>query len=210
TPTATVTFTPGALAKFLVEAAGGGDIAAQTAGTAFNIRITAQDANNNTVTSFDGGSNKATITSTGTLSAGGGQTPSFTNGVVSSYSVTISNTGNFTITATNGAAGGTSNAFDMTAGVVGKFAIGTISSPKRLGTAFSSTITAQDANNNTASFGGTVDLNTTAGRITPVTSGAFSGGVRTQSVTVTQAGTGKTITATRTGGSETGTSNTFT
>src|SRR2546427_5429068 len=58
TPTATVTFTPGALAKFLVEVAGGGDIAAQTAGTAFNIRITAQDSNNNKVTSFSGGSNK--------------------------------------------------------------------------------------------------------------------------------------------------------
>src|SRR5206468_10130047 len=73
------------------------------------------------------------------------------------------------------------------------------------------TITAQDASSNTVtSFSGTVDLSTTAGTITPATSGAFSGGVRTETVTVTLAGTGKTITATRTGGSETGTSNTFT
>jgi hypothetical protein len=60
------------------------------------------------------------------------------------------------------------------------------------------------------SFTGTVDLTTTAGTITPMTSAAFSGGVLSPSVMVSQSGPGKTITATRTGGIETGTSNTFT
>src|SRR5207244_4041140 len=58
------TVNPGALSNFLVEAFGGGAIGTQTAGTAFNIRITARDANNNAVTGFNG---TATLTSTGTL-----------------------------------------------------------------------------------------------------------------------------------------------
>src|SRR5207244_5729660 len=62
------TVNPGVLNNFLVEAAGGGAIGTQTAGTAFNIKITARDENNNTVTGFTG---TATITSTGTLSAAG-------------------------------------------------------------------------------------------------------------------------------------------
>src|SRR5947199_9517966 len=102
------TVNPGVLNNFLVEAAGGGAIGTQTAGTAFNIKITARDANNNTVTGFNG---TATITSTGTLSAGG-TTAAFASGVLASHSVTISNMGSFTLTATNGASG-TSNAFTV-------------------------------------------------------------------------------------------------
>src|SRR5207249_3191744 len=186
----------------------------QTAGTAFSIAITAQDANTNTVPSFTG---TVTISSTGTLSAGSGTTASFAAGVLASHSVTISNTGNFTVTATGAAPTptATSNAFTVNAGVLDHFKVeaaggGNIAT-QTAGTAFSITITAQDANSNTVpSFGGTVDFSTTAGTITPVTSGTFSGGVRTESVAVTLAGAGKTITATRTGGSETGTSNAFT
>src|SRR5439155_1106282 len=63
-----ITVNPGVLSNFLVEKVGGGAIPTQIAGTSFNIKITARDANNNTVTGFTG---TATITSTGTLSAGG-------------------------------------------------------------------------------------------------------------------------------------------
>src|SRR5439155_18422299 len=95
-----------------VEAAGGGDIGTQTAGAAFSIKITAQDASNATVTGFTG---QVTISSTGTLSAGSGATANFVNGVLASHSVSISNIGNFTITALgltpNTAATGTSNSF---------------------------------------------------------------------------------------------------
>src|SRR5947199_6767146 len=98
--------------------------------------------------------------------------------------------------------------FTVDAGALNKFAIANISSPQTAGSAFGITITAQDANSNTVpSFTNTVNLSTTAGAITPTVSGAFAAGVRTENVTVTQAGLGKTITATRTGGGETGTSN---
>src|SRR5207249_2101464 len=116
-----------------------------------------------------------------------------------------------TATRTGGTETGTSNTFDVNAGALAKFAISTISDPQTAGTAFGITITAQDANNNTVTgFTSTVNLSTTAGTISPAVSAVFASGVRTESVSVTQAGTGKTITATRTGGSETGTSNSFT
>ena len=96
--------------NFLVEAAGGGNIATQTGLVPFNIQITARDYLNSTLSSFTGTVN---ITSTGTLFAGGGTTASFTAGVLSSHSVTISDSGSFTITATETAASGTSNSFTV-------------------------------------------------------------------------------------------------
>src|SRR5207237_7830759 len=74
----------------------------------FNITITALDANDNTVLSFNGSAN---ITSTGNLTTGGAASPNFSSGVLASLVVAISNSGTFTISATSGAAGGTSNAF---------------------------------------------------------------------------------------------------
>ncbi len=98
--------------NFLVEATGGGSIGTQVAGQPFGIRITARDASNATLTSFTG---TVVISSTGTLSQGGGSTANFVNGVLTSHTVAISNTGTFTITATlsGGSAAGTSNAFNV-------------------------------------------------------------------------------------------------
>src|SRR5262249_31406630 len=114
------TVNAGALDHFKVEAVGGGTIGTQTAGTAFNIMIKAQDAANNTVTSFSGaGSGGAVmLTSTPTgLSGAPVQTSAFTNGVLSTFSVTITNSGNFTITAAgfggNTGKTGTSNSFTV-------------------------------------------------------------------------------------------------
>src|SRR5206468_3240312 len=103
------TVNPGALSNFLVEAAVGGAIPTQIAGTPFSIKITARDANNNTVTGFNG---TATITSTGTLVGAAVTAAAFASGVLTSHSVTISNMGSFTLTATNGSSG-TSNAFTV-------------------------------------------------------------------------------------------------
>ena len=102
----------GVLDHFSVEVAGGGPIGTQVAGTPFNIQITAQDINANTVTGFTG---TVDITSTGTLSGGSGATASFVLGVLSSHSVTISNSGIFNITATKtaGVENGTSNSFTV-------------------------------------------------------------------------------------------------
>ncbi|HEU0012322.1 MAG TPA: dockerin type I domain-containing protein [Longimicrobium sp.] len=113
--TFTATGTPGAVHHFDVEAAGGGDIGGQTAGESFAIRLRAEDANGNTVTSFTG---TADVTSTGTLSAGGGATAAFTAGVLSSHAVTVTSAGSATITATRtgGTETGTSNSFGVDPG----------------------------------------------------------------------------------------------
>src|SRR5213594_3020392 len=203
-----ITVNPGVLNNFLVEKIGGGVIPTQTAGSAFSIKITARDANNNTVTGFTG---TATITSTGTLSAGG-TTVAFTAGVLTSHSVTISNTGSFTLTATNGSSG-TSNAFTLSPGVLNNFlveaagggAIGT----QTAGTAFNIKITARDANNNTVTgFTGTATLTSTGTLVgAPVTTAAFASGVLTShSVTISNTGS---FTLTATNGSN-GTSSPFT
>ena len=146
---------PGVTGNYLVEATGGGSIGSQIAGTAFNIKITARDAENNIC---NAGPNVFTgtvdLTSSGTLSSGGGTTAVFTSGVLASKSVTISNTGNFTITATrtSGIETGVSNTFAVSAGVVNNFLVES-SSGGNIGiqvvdTSFNIKISARDANNN--------------------------------------------------------------
>ncbi len=107
--------THGPLDHFLVEAAGGGPIGNQLAGTPFNVRVTAQDAFNNTVTSFTG-TVGFTSTPSGGIS-GGATSGAFTAGVLSSHGITFGTPGSFTLTATNsaGAQSGTSNSFDVQA-----------------------------------------------------------------------------------------------
>src|SRR5207245_200514 len=113
-----ITVNPGVLNNFLVEKAGGGAIPTQIAGTPFSIKITALDANNNTVTGFTG---TATITSTGTLSAGG-TTAAFPSGMLTSNSVTTTTPGSSTLTATNGSTG-TSSAITVNPGALSNFLV---------------------------------------------------------------------------------------
>src|SRR5207249_4419720 len=202
------TVNPGVLNNFLVEAAGGGAIGTQAAGTAFNIRITARDVNNNTVTGFTG---TATITSTGTLSAGG-TTAAFSAGVLASHSVTISNTGSFTLTATSGSSG-TSNAFTVNPGGLNNFlveaAVGGAIPTQTAGSAFNIKITARAANNiPLMPFRGSADLTSSAGPLSAAgTTAAFRAGVlASHSVTISNTGS---FTLTATSGSS-GTSNAFT
>ncbi len=102
----------GALHHFRVEAAGGGAIGAQTANVPFAVQITALDANDNVVTTFN---SSTAITSTGLLLSGGGSTASFTNGLLATHVVSLGTTGSQTITATSGTIAGTSNAFTVSA-----------------------------------------------------------------------------------------------
>jgi hypothetical protein len=103
-----IVFSAGALDHFAVTTPG-----TQTAGTAFAIAtITAQDANNNTVTSFV---TAVDLTETGS-GAGGTVSPAtpsaFTAGVLSGQSVTLSKSGAaVTITATGSAKTGVSGTF---------------------------------------------------------------------------------------------------
>ncbi len=140
----------GVVANFLVESAGGGNITTQTAGTPFDIKITARDANNN-VANFNGTAN---ITSSGTLSSGSGATASFSSGVLSAHSVTISNTGLFTITATRtgGAETGVSNTFTVqTAPIVATKFIIESDTTATVGNSVLVTVKAVDNSNNTDS-----------------------------------------------------------
>src|SRR5204863_3353336 len=176
----------------------------QTAGSPFSLSITAQDANNNTVTAFTG-TVDITIDS-------GGISPTVSSAFVSggrSESVTVTQSGSrtITVTRTGGSETGSSGAFTVNAGTVDHFLVANPGT-QTAGTAFSLTITAKDVNNNTVtSFAGSVSIAVDSGTVTPTVSGSFVSGVRTESVTVSQAGS-RTITVTGGGGS--GSSGAFT
>src|SRR3989442_12424907 len=105
---------------------GGAAIATQTAGTAFSLRITARDANNNTKTDFTG---TATLTSTGVLVGAPVTTVAFTAGGVGPQSGTPPNTGRFTIPAANPGETGAGNGFPVKAGGAGKSPVGRTQGP---------------------------------------------------------------------------------
>ncbi len=179
----------------------------QTAGGAgFNITITAKDVYDNVATGFTGSVNLSV--NKGDVSPA--VTGSFTAGVLTNFNVTI-NTANtdIQITADDGSHTGTSNAFNVNPGPVASFSISSIST-QAAGEPFTLTVTAEDAQGNTAtSFAGTVDISDGTGTISPTTSGSFSNGIWSGSVTITGTQTGNTITVTNAAGTESGTSNTF-
>ena len=102
----------------------------------------------------------------------------------------------------------TAGSITITAAALHHFAFNTIST-QTAGTSFSITMTAEDEFDNTVtSFTSTVNLSDNTGTISPTTSGSFTAGVRTESVTITQAQSGVQITATS--GSISDASNAFT
>ncbi len=159
---------PGSVASFNVEASGGGNITTKTINVPFDIKITALDSFGNLATGFTGSVN---ITSTGTLASGGGSTSSFTDGVLNTHSVTISNSGTFTITTTrtSGTEIGVSNSFNVSPLpiVATKFII--IDPPDvQVGNYTTVTVEAvDDAGNRDDTFEGDINL---------VTSGSATGG----------------------------------
>src|SRR5439155_25088923 len=109
-----LTVNPGALDHFLVTNTSGGNIAGQTAGAGFNVKITAQDGSNNTVTGFTG---TVILTSNRNCSSGcATATAAFSVGVLASHAVTLTEAGagsTLTATKTGGPQTGTSNAFTV-------------------------------------------------------------------------------------------------
>src|SRR6266478_5310658 len=184
----------------------------QTAGIAFNITITAQDAGNNTVTGYSGNGFKVKLTSTGTFSASTQTTtPAFTNGVLNNQSVTITNTGNFTITATDNSgstsATGTSNSFQVNPGAAAKLALTGSTANLASGSTRTLTATIQDTNGNTVATGADSTLSVTfaktnigGGSVTGLGSSTAVAGVATLTVTGNVVGP-ITITASATGSS---------
>ncbi|MDB4913539.1 MAG: hypothetical protein JWM95_1183 [Gemmatimonadetes bacterium] len=110
----TASATPAAVHHFIVEAAGGGTIPAQLAGSSFNVKVTAQDQFNNTATSFTGTVGFTTTPPGGV--AAGATSAAFSAGVLGSHAITLGTPGDVTLTATRSSGGsetGTSNSFQV-------------------------------------------------------------------------------------------------
>lgn len=174
----------GTLTGFIVERVPSGNISAKTAGQSFNIIITAIDGTATTVTTFNG---TVVISSSCTMGTGQGTSASFSSGVLSSTTVSITSVGNCTITATNssGSEFGTSNSFTVDAGTASEVTSTITASPTVLlndGISTSTiTVDLKDVYGNNITTGGkTVVLNITPtalgslGSVTDNSDGTYS------------------------------------
>jgi hypothetical protein len=190
------TYVAGPAVRFAVTAP-----AAATAGTAFNVTVTALDAFDNTADGYSGNvhftssDGAATLPPDSTLTGGTG-----------TFSATLRTSGSRTITATDGAVTGTSNAINVGGGAATHFAVSAPASATA-GSAFSFTVTALDAFNNTATgYAGTVHFTSSDGAPTLPVDSTLTSGTGTFSATLRIAGS-QTLTAAD--GGITGTSGTI-
>ena len=106
------------VSTFLIEKSDGGAITDQIAGEPFDIDISAINAEGTIITDYTG---TVDLSSTASFLTGEGITPEFTDGVLSSYTVTLSSSGEHILTATdsnNPAISGNSNSFTVNPDVV--------------------------------------------------------------------------------------------
>ena len=192
--------------------------ASATAGAAFDVTITVQDAYGNTVTYYTG-----TVHFTSSDANPSVELPNvldgyqFTtgvgedNGVHTFHETTLITAPIQTIKVTDGSITVESVDITVNPGALDHFTFANISSPQTALNPFSVTITAEDKYENTVtSFTGTVDLTITVGSsISPATTGIFAIGIWTDSVTISGAGSGRTVTAKDSVSGKTGTSNSF-
>ncbi|MBF0396996.1 MAG: hypothetical protein HQK78_09500, partial [Desulfobacterales bacterium] len=193
----------GDLASFIVDAPNQG-----TAGTGFNVTITAKDSKGNTTTKVTGD----TILSVddGTISPASISDTEFKDDGIWSGIVTLSKAGARTITSSNNSKTGT-DSITISASSIYGFSFDSI--PDQIaGTQFNIKIYAKDQNQNTVtSFTGTVDISSTGRLVSGKgTTFSFTNGELIHKVNFgNTTDAGFTITATRTSGSETGQSNSF-
>jgi hypothetical protein len=190
----------------------------QTDGVAFTNTntLTAQDAYNNTISTFNASTNNVTISTTlsGAISGLSGtnkltSASDFSSGIANLANHNLKYTGTtgsgtFTATSATGSKTGTSNSVTISIGGLDHFVISAISSPQTVGTPITGiTLTAQDAGNNTVtSFTTTVTYSGTAG-ITGTSASFLSGQLTGVSVTPAVAGSSETFIVT--GSSKAGT-----
>jgi hypothetical protein len=184
----------GTATHFTVEAAGGGPVGDQIAGTAFSIQVFARDASENVAIGYTG---TATVTSDGTL-LGGPVNVSVVNGVSDPFDITITNASppNFNLSADdgNGVAGG-SNAFAVAAGQATHLVVeadgGGDIGQQASGVAFLIQIRALDDNGNVdTNFTGSATISSTGNLTDGSSTGPFiNGEITGHSVTITDTGT---------------------
>lgn len=202
------TVNPDLLHHFSITNTSGNPIGSQTAGTPFNVRITAQDQFNNTMTGF-----VQTVTITDLSSPPINITSgAFSAGVLTSQSITIlkARTDNqLTVSGGVPPVNGMSSLFNVNPAALHHFTIDPITD-QATSAPFTITLRAMDANENpVTSFAGTVAISDLTGTITPTSSGAFVGGARSESVTITQARTANRIEVSGGVPARTGASNNF-
>jgi len=187
----------GVLTGFTVQRVPSGNISAKTAGQTFNTLLTAVDGTGTTVTTFNG---TVAVTSSCTMGTGNGTTASFSSGVLSSRTVSITSIGNCTITVTNssGSETGVSNTFTVSAGAANVTTSTISASPTTIlnDGASTTTLTVRLKDiygNNRSTSGGTVVLSTTDGSLSAVTdnsNGTYTATLTSSTSTVTSTITG--------------------
>jgi hypothetical protein len=194
-----VTVTPGPANHFTISAP-----STATAGTAFNLTVTANDLYGNTVTGYSGTVHFSSTDAAATLPADS----TLTNGV-GTFSVKLRTAGSQTVTAIDSVTSsitGTSNSIAVSAASASHFVVSAPSSAAA-GAPFDVTITAFDQYGNIATgYAGTVHFTSTDNSATLPADAILTNGTGTFSATLKTNGS-QTITATDTVGSSiTGTS----
>jgi len=160
--------------------------ATATAGTAINVTVTAQDAYNNTSSGYAG---TVHITSSDTAAALPANA-TLTNGT-GSLAVTLKTSGSQTVIATDTVTAsitGTSGAIVVGGGAATHLSV-TAPATAAAGTAFNFTVTAQDANNNTAAgYTGTVHFTSSDAAAVLPANATLTNGTATFSATLKTAG----------------------
>jgi len=208
---ASFTVSPAVAVKFAVANPG-----TQTAGSSFNLTLTAQDTYGNTATTYSG---SKTMTFSGPSSSPGGNAPSYPSTVTFSSgagtaSITLYDAQSTSITATQSTLTGNSGTFTVTGGTVSSFSVPTPAT-QTAGTAFNETLTAVDQyGNTTTSYTGSKTISFSGPSSSPdgttptyPSSVTFSSGVGTASITLVNASS-SSLTATQ--GTTSGSSGSFT
>jgi len=165
----------------------------ETAGTAFNVTVTALDASNNVVNSYAG---TVRVTSSDTQAVFSPASSTLTNGT-GTFSATLKTAGEQTITAAdtvNTSISGTSNSITVSAGAATSLSV-SAPATAAAGTSFNFAVTALDTWNNVAtSYSGTVHFASTDGQAALPADSTLTNGTGTFSATLKTAGE-QTITA---------------
>ena len=190
-----VNVVPAATAAFTVAPQG----STQTAGSAFNVIVTAKDSFGNTTPAYAG---TVHFTSTDPLVSAGSGLPSnstLTSGTATLLA-TLKTSGPQTITATDTVSGsitGTSSTVTVNAAGTVSFTV-TASSPQTAGSSFGATVTAKDSfGNTTPNYSGTVHVTSTDPAFASPSDSTLTSGVKVFTVTL-KTGPSQTLTATDT------------